>query len=370
MRLQLALALASVLVASTAAADGSLSMRGVYYKERATRVIQPMLDGAFDVGNNGLVNAHFLVDAITSASASSGAENATPFTENRVEGGAGYTHEFQRYRLSGSAKYSTESDYRSIFVGVRGEVDLAQKNTVIGLGGGYSADKISAASDQGGLAQPTLACSATENAPECSLDTLIAFASVSQILSKNLVIGATLDISRLDGYQSNPYRTAITDAGEAPERHPTERTREAAAVSVRYFLPKSQTTLIGAYRYYRDTWKVHAHTPEIRVIQQVGYAADASVRYRYHTQDGAFFYRERYATADPAMQTYLSDDVKLDTFTGHTFEAKLGILGEAFGMKDRWSGARFEGILSYVLQHPRFGNAITAQLALTLPFEY
>ena len=44
--------------------------------------------------------------------------------------------------------------------------------------------------------------------------------------------------------------------------------------------------------------------------------------------------------------------------------------GETFGMKDRWSGARFEGILSYVLQHPRFGNAITAQLALTVPFEY
>lgn len=370
MRLQLVLALASILVASTAAADGSLSMRGVYYKERATRVIQPMLDGQFDVGNDGLVTAHFLVDAITSASASSGAENATPFTENRIEGGAGYTHEWERYRLSGEAKYSTESDYRSIFVGVRGEVDLAQKNTVLGLGAGYAADKISAASDQGGLAMPTIACSPTENATECSLGTMIAFASARQILSKNLVVGVTLDISRLDGYQSNPYRTAITDMGEAAERHPIERTREAGAVSVRYFIPRSQTTLIGAYRYYRDTWEVHAHTPEVRVVQQVGYAADASIRYRYHSQDGAFFYRERYATADPAMEPYVTDDVKLDTFTGHTLEAKLGILGETFGMKDRWSGARFEGILSYGLQHPRFGNAITAQLALTVPFEY
>ena len=166
------------------------------------------------------------------------------------------------------------------------------------------------------------------------------------------------------------FDVTLTDMGEATERHPTERTREAAAVSVRYFVPRSQTTLIGAYRYYRDTWKVHAHTPEVRIIQQVGYAADASVRYRFHSQDGAFFYRDRYATGDPAMEPYVSDDVKLDTFTGHTFEAKLGILGETFGMKDRWSGARFEGILSYVLQHPRFGNAITAQLALTIPFEY
>ncbi|MGE0399326.1 MAG: DUF3570 domain-containing protein [Kofleriaceae bacterium] len=373
MRLQLVTALAVACVASSASsasADGTLSMRGVYYKERATRVIQPMLDGAFDVGTKGLVTGHFLVDAITSASASSGAENATPFTENRVEGGLGYTHEVDRFRLGAEAKYSTESDYRSVFVGVRAEVDLAQKNTVLGIGGGFAADQISAASDQGGLAQPTIMCTPTESAQECSLNTMIAFASASQILSRNLVVGVTLDVSRLDGYQANPYRTAITDMGEAAERHPTLRTREAGAISVRYFVPSSQTTLIGAYRYYRDTWKVHAHTPEVRIVQQVGFSADASVRYRYHSQDGAFFYRDRYATSDITMQPYLTDDVKLDTFTGHTFEAKLGILGDSFGMEGRWAGARFEGILSYILQHPRFGNAITAQVALTVPFEY
>jgi hypothetical protein len=370
MRLQLALAVAVVSIAGTAAADGTLSMRGVYYKERATRVIQPMLDGAFDVGEKGLVTGHFLVDAITSASASSGAENATPFTENRLEGGIAYTREIDRFRVSGQTKYSTESDYRSLFVGLRAEVDLAQKNTVLGLGGGYASDKISAASDQGGLAQPTIMCSTTESASECSLGTMIAFASASQILSRNLVVGVTLDVSRLDGYQANPYRTAITDMGEAAERHPTERTRQAGAVSARYFIPSSQTTVIGAYRYYRDNWKVHAHTPEIRIVQLVGYAADASIRYRYHSQDGAFFYRDRYATSDPGVQPFITDDVKLDSYTGHTFEAKLGILGETFGMQERWSGARFEGILSYVLQHPRFGNAITAQVALTVPFEY
>jgi hypothetical protein len=41
----------------------------------------------------GVVDAHLLVDAITSASASSGAAAAQPFTERRYEGGGGYTHE-------------------------------------------------------------------------------------------------------------------------------------------------------------------------------------------------------------------------------------------------------------------------------------
>jgi hypothetical protein len=71
-----------------------------------------------------------------------------------------------------------------------------------------------------------------------------------------------------------------------------------------------------------------------------------------------------------SMFRYISDDVKLDDHSTHTIEAKLGILGEAFGMKDRWAGARFEGILQYVRLHDRFGSAIIAHVALTVPFDY
>ncbi|CAN5913780.1 hypothetical protein BH11MYX2_BH11MYX2_36330 [soil metagenome] len=368
-RLSLAAVTALAIASGTASADGTLSMRGVYYKERATRVVQPMLDGMFDVGARGTLAAHLLVDAITSASASSGADNSKPFTERRIEGGAAYTHELSNLRLGAEGKYSTESDYKSIFAGVRAEADLFQKNTTVGVGGGYAHDKASAGSAQG-LAQPMVACSATKTAVECPLDSYSAFASLTQILGKNLVGGLSYDYSYLDGYQSNPYRTAITDTGEVSERNPTERTRQSVAGTVRLFVPQTHTALIGAYRYYWDDWEVHAHTPELRIIQQVSYVADASLRYRYHHQDGAFFYQERYATGDVTMQPYVTDDVKLDTFTGHTFEAKLGVFGEAFGAGGRWAGARFEGILEYVLQHPRFGNAIIGQFALTVPFDY
>lgn len=372
MRLQLAIALALALFAVTvgrAHADGTLSMRGVYYKERATRVVQPMLDGTFDVGNHGVATAHLLVDAITSASASSGADNQVPFTENRYEAGGSYTHELANLRLGAQARYSTESDYVSLFGALRGEIDLAQKNTTLGLGVGLGRDKISAASAQGPMA-PVLECEPGVTDTECSLTTATVFASASQILSKNSVLGVSYDLARLHGYQSNPYRQALTQTGLAPERHPTERLRQAFAVSLRYFVRSTQTALIGAYRYYHDDWDVDAHTPELRIVQQIGLNADATLRYRFHTQDGAYFYRDRYPTADITMQPYLSDDVKLDAFDGHLIEAKLGFLGEAFDMNGRWAGARFEGILQYVLQHERFGNAIVAHVALTVPFEY
>src|SRR4051812_30080285 len=135
MRLQLTVvaAGAALAIAAPGRGDGTLAVRGVYYKERATRVMQPMLDAIFDAGTHGIVTGHFLVDAITSASASSGAVNATPFNEVRYEGGAGYTRELGALTLGADARFSTESDYRSIYGGLRAQLELGQKNTVLGL---------------------------------------------------------------------------------------------------------------------------------------------------------------------------------------------------------------------------------------------
>jgi len=378
MRLQLtpvslgALGALGVALGTTAPArgDGTLAMRGVYYKERATRVMQPMLDGMFDAGTHGIVTGHFLVDAITSASASSGADDSAAFTERRYEGGLGYSHELGAITLAGDAKYSTESDYESIYLGGRAQAEFGQKNTVLGLGGGISLDTISAAAAQG-PSMPTLRCDATHPAAtSCPLNVYAMYASASQIISRNAVIGLSVDISTLHGFQSNPYRQAIVGEALVPERHPTDRTREAFAASARYYIAPTGTTVIGAYRYYRDSWKVHAHTPELRIVQEAGSDIDASVRYRYYTQDGAFFFHNRYPPDDVAMTQYVSDDVKLSDFTGHTLEAKLGVLGDAFELGGRWAGARFEGILEYAIQHNRFGNAVIAHVALTLPFDY
>jgi hypothetical protein len=380
MRLQLAPGVVGVIAASAGLlgpgagtpvrADGTLAVRGVYYKERATRVMQPMLDGMFDAGVHGIVTGHFLVDAITSASASSGAADAKPFTENRYEGGLGYAHQLGDVTIAADAKYSTESDYQSIYLGPRAQIELGQKNTVLGIGGGISWDTIEAASAQG-PSMPTLRCDAeNRNATRCSLLVYAGYASASQIVSPNAVVAVSVDVSTLHGYQSNPYRQAIAGEMFVPERHPTRRTREAFAVSARYYAQPIATTLIGAYRYYRDSWQVHAHTPELRAVYDVSPAVDLGFRYRYYWQDGAYFYRERYPADDAAMTQYVSDDVKLSSFTGHSFEAKLGVLGEAFHASGRWAGARFEAILEYSIQNNRFGNAFIAHAALTIPFEY
>src|ERR1043165_3418911 len=186
-RLQLTIAAAVVVAAAasgSARADGTLAMRGVYYKERATRVMQPMLDAMFDAGLHGVATGHFLVDAITSASASSGAANAAAFSERRYEAGLGYTHDLGDLKLGIDGKYSTESDYISRYVGVRSQLELGQKNTTLGLGGGASFDTVSAAASQGPL-QITLRCGAMAlSERDRPLRVYSVYGSVSQIVSK------------------------------------------------------------------------------------------------------------------------------------------------------------------------------------------
>lgn len=380
MRLQLAFV--AILVApATAHADGSLSMRNVYYKERSTRVVQPMLDGMFEVGARGLVTGHLLVDAITSASAGSGAAAAKPFTERRFEGGAGYAQELDGphgsfldvLRLGADAKVSKEPDYRSVYAGMRGEAEVLQKNLTVGLGGGVSLDEVSNKAAQSPMGGPRLLCDNNEtvaNATSCPLNTYSIFTSVSQIVSPNAVVGLSYDIAKLQGFTSNAYRQVLTPSGPFAEKHPNDRLRQAVAISGRYHFHESHTTAVASYRYYFDDWDIHAHTPEVRLIQEAGNSVEATVRYRYYKQDAAFFWRQRYPDQTIEMSKYLTDDPKMGAFTGHLMEAKLGLLGETLGLEGRWAGARLEGILEYVVQNNRFGNAVVAHASLTVPFEY
>ncbi|HEY5928119.1 MAG TPA: DUF3570 domain-containing protein [Kofleriaceae bacterium] len=381
MRLQLALSglLVGLLGAQVAHADGALSMRGVYYKERSTRVVQPMLDGMFDAGTRGIVTGHLLFDAITSASASSGAAAAEPFTENRYEGGLGYAHEFDGpeetiidlIRVAADGKYSQEPDYRSIYFGARAEAELAQKNATVSLGGGFARDTINNEGLQSAMGGPELLCDNDDPdslAKECPLNTYALYSSASHLLSRDSLIGLSYDIAKNSGYTSNAYRQAITTTGPVAERHPNERLRQAVAMSARFYWRRARAAFIGTYRFYWDDWDIHAHTPEVRIVQDVGSAAEASIRYRYYRQDAAFFWERRYG--DAMGLPFVTDDPKMSPYDGHLLEAKLGILGETFGLEGRWGAARLEGILEYIIQNNRFGNAVVAHAAITVPFEY
>ena len=351
---------ALVVVASAAPArgDGELTARGMYYKEKATRVIQPMLDATFEAGERGSGDAHFLVDAITSASAATGASGVA-FTERRYEAGLGYLRQLDRLRLGGRLRYSTEPDYQSMYGALRGELELFDKNLTLSLTLGAGNDTITNAG------APPMA-----QRIEGKLTTLLGSVAASQLVSEHGVVGLSYDLIRLDGYQHNPYRVVIAGGTIAGERHPDARTRHAVAASIKWFFPSATTTVIGQYRFYADTWDLHAHTPEVRVVKDVGEWITMGLRYRYHRQDAAEFYRETYPSADPMVAPFISDDIKLSAFDGHLIGGRFEIAGGAISTVASLELARLELVTEYVVQHNRFGNALVSYVSLVLPFEY
>ncbi len=145
-----AAALALVAGARAASSDGEVTLRGAYYKERSTRVTQPMMDARFDVGEDGELDAHVLLDSISSASIAAGAAGQS-FNENRFELGATYLHRLGNLRFGGGTRLSSEPDYQSGFVHLRGEVELADRNTTIGLNLAGGRDAVSNEGAQGGI---------------------------------------------------------------------------------------------------------------------------------------------------------------------------------------------------------------------------
>src|SRR5687767_13749882 len=87
-RRRLILGVLALLVAGAppARAEDRVSIRGAYFREASTRVVQPMLELSKDLPSGFEVGVSTAVDAISSASIAQGATADEVFTENRYEG--------------------------------------------------------------------------------------------------------------------------------------------------------------------------------------------------------------------------------------------------------------------------------------------
>jgi hypothetical protein len=347
-----------VSVPAAAGAQGEVTFRGAYYKERATRVQQPMLDATLPLGTHGELTGHFLVDVITSASVAAG-NDGQEFRETRYEHGATYMHRFGDGRAGGGYRVSTEPDYRSIFASARGEIELAQRNTVVAAAGALGFDNFD---------NDNLDFDAPFDPRRGKMRTAIGSASVTQVLSRHVVAGLTYDLAHIDGDQENLYRqVSVGDPlTQFSETVPDTRWRHAVLGSARTFVAPSKTALVLGYRFYRDSWKITAHTPELRAVQELATDVSLRLRYRYYRQSAAYFYRETY----DRMQAYVTDDPKLGAYTTHTVGAALTARLSELGATGSLAKVRAQLLLEHITQDNRYGDAFIAQLAFAMPIEY
>lgn len=299
-----------------------VSVRGVYFREASTRVVEPMLQvttalpGSFDVG------AIVLLDAVTSASVAAGVTEDRLFTEWRKEGAFSLGHTWGGTRAGALFRYSDEPDYRSRTGGVSLSQAVLANTGTLAFNAAYADDRIPVVSNG-------------------RMQTLFGGVLYTQALSPTLLAQVGYEAIFVSGFLQNPY---IRVPNKGREKPPDKRLRHVGAARLAKYFPALSVGLQLHYRFYVDDsaaverppnapagnlWGIVSHTIEGRVYKTLGRDFELRVSYRYYTQGQAGFW----CNTDPSrggrtdcydpFDPFYSADVKWGKVDTHVPEMKV-----------------------------------------------
>jgi hypothetical protein len=138
--------------------------------------------------------------------------------------------------------------------------------------------------------------------------------SLSQLLSPTTAVAIAGDVGIQRGELGNTWNTVpLEQGGRGLEFLPEDRRRYAVSGRLSQWLPWD-AALALQYRFYRDSWRVTAHSTEARLRQRLAPWLMLSANYRYHRQSGAYFF----ATRAAGTARYRTADSDLAELTAHT----------------------------------------------------
>jgi len=261
------------------------------------------------------ISGNFYMDMVSSASIDV-VTTASPYDEERVQWSLGADAIRGKTIYSVGFTNSEEDDYQSDTAYFGLSQDLFGDLTTVSLGFSRGWDTVRRRDASGNGVDPNF---------EENIDRRTYRLGVSQILTKNLIFGATFEAITDEGFLNNPYRSVrYVDSGSGtgysfePEIYPRTRTSNAIALSSRYFLPY-RAAIRGEYRFFTDTWGIVSHTAEIGYTHPWDPKWIFDVKYRFYTQSGADFYSDLFPRSQ--AQNFEGRDKELATFTSNTIGA-------------------------------------------------
>ena len=149
--------------------------------------------------------------------------------------------------------------------------------------------------------------------------------SLTQILTRNAILGFNYELLTDQGYLANPYREIRFLApgqglgfGKADPVYPTTRTSSSASLQLKYYLPY-RAALTGQYRFFHDTWGITARTAEVDYTHPVRKHLILDGSFRYYHQGPADFYSDLFPRAN--YQNFMGRDRELAAFNSYTVGA-------------------------------------------------
>jgi hypothetical protein len=256
-------------------------------------------------------SANYYVDKVSSASIDV-VTTASPYREERKQYSVGLNYLHDGWLMSLGMIKSRENDYAANTFSFGISQDFFGDLTTLSLGYSLGDDEVGRRGD-----------AAFSDAVRRQNYRV----GLSQILTKNLLLGFSFETITDEGFLNNPYRSVRYMDENSPrgysyeqEIYPRTRTSDAGALRLRYYLPY-RAAIHGEYRGYTDSWNVRASTVELGYTHPLdnGWMVEADLR--LYSQDRADFYNDLFPRAE--FQNFMARDKELSTFTSRTL--RLGL---------------------------------------------
>lgn len=255
------------------------------------------------MGDKVSVSANYYVDSISGASIDVRA-TASEYQEERTETtlAADFLHNKSLLSLSYTASDENDFKARSIYVGV--SQDFFGDLTTLALSYSRGKDEIGRTGDDSFLEEA---------------DRQKYGLGITQVATKNLIMGLTLENISDQGYLNNPYRSVrFVDSQAArgyrfvTEIYPNSRTSNALAMTANYYLPY-RASIYGEVRGYKDSWGIRGQNFKLGYIHTFANEWIVDMHSRVYSQDKADFYQDLFSREN--QFNFMARDKELSTFS-------------------------------------------------------
>ena len=270
--------------------------------------------------------ANYYVDMISSASIDV-VTTASPYTEEREQLSIGMDYLRGNTTMSVSVTNSEESDFTSDSYSFSVSQGMFGDLTTLTLAYSLSNDEVRRSDDDTFVREA---------------DRQFYSVGLTQIITRNLIMGLNVETITDEGFLNNPYRTVRYVDSSNPigysyeaELYPNTRTSTAVGIRARYYLPY-RAAVQGEYRFFTDTWGILSHTGAISYTHPWR-AWTFTGKYRHYTQDQADFYSDLFPRSEAT--NFRGRDKELSKFVSQNFrlQASYAILQDGWGFVDRGS---------------------------------
>ena len=270
--------------------------------------------------------ANYYVDMISSASIDV-VTTASPYTEEREQMSIGMDYLRGNTMMGISVTNSEESDFTSDSYSFSVSQGMFGDLTTLTLAYSLSNDEVRRSDDDTFVREA---------------DRQFYSVGLTQIVTRNLIMGLNVETITDEGFLNNPYRTVRYVDSSNPigysyeaELYPNTRTSTAVGIRARYYLPY-RAAVQGEYRFFTDTWGILSHTGAISYTHPWG-AWTFSGKYRHYTQDQADFYSDLFPRSEAT--NFRGRDKELSKFVSQNFrlQASYAFLQDGWGFVDRGS---------------------------------